>query len=253
MIYLVHGYNHDPAIEAHDPGRAGGHFEEWEQMLQSRESVRFPWHSGVKGRWRDILCAWRGGYGTTYGWAYGQLAMAAARRLARAAVAEGRLVDVLCHSLGARVALQAVALVPAAFRRVLILNGAETVDEASRVFRLAPRVRFLNLGAGADDVVRIAGGIFAPPLGYDRCLANGIGGTTAGNVLDLMLDAPATRRFYQRWRGWDLRGDNPRTIGDHSYSFRWPGNWPLIRAFLDGEEIETEKAGLGPAFSLSAR
>ena len=105
MIFLVHGYNHDPNTPEHDPGRRGGQFELWERILERREAQRFAWFSAVQGRWRDIWSAWRGGYRTTYGWAYGELAMSASRRLVEEVCRSGEPADVLCHSLGARVAL----------------------------------------------------------------------------------------------------------------------------------------------------
>ena len=239
-LILVHGYNHDPKTVKHDPGRApgtlsesdpGGQFPQWEVMMSNRECVRFPWYSAIQGRLADIWKAWRAGHRTTYGWAYDDLALDAAYTLHEKIRRIGGPVDILCHSLGARVALQAVSIAPHRFRRVLIMNGAETVEEAAPVFEMASHVDFLSVGAYSDDVVRLAGGIFAPKIGYDPCLANGFE-NTFDNVQQVILDDPDEQQFYWAKYGWRIEGDNPDNYGDHSYSFLHKGNWPLLREFF---------------------
>ena len=53
----------------------------------------------------------------------------------------------------------------------------------------------------------------------------------------MILDDPATQAWAAS-RGWTLRGDNPRKVSDHCFSYAWAGNWPLIRAALDGDPLE---------------
>ena len=57
------------------------------------------------------------------------------------------------------------------------------------------------------------------------------------NWTDVVLDDPAVQSW-ARTRGWALRGDNPRRVSDHCYSYEWPGNWDLIRAALDGDPLD---------------
>ncbi|MEH6477692.1 MAG: hypothetical protein V7727_18515, partial [Sneathiella sp.] len=115
-VFMVHGYNHDPNSMKHSAFAPGAAFSTWAGHLPQPEYFKYPfeWYSGLQ--WRDGFKAWRNGHLTSYAWSYSQLAVKAGETLARYGLARGS--DVVCHSLGSRVVLQALNVKPNLFRRV---------------------------------------------------------------------------------------------------------------------------------------
>lgn len=227
-LIMVHGYNHDPRIAKYDPNRPGGNFDVWPKIFPERACLGLSWHSGIM--FRDGFRAWANGHFTTYAWAYSDLAVDAARRLHELARNLGPI-DVVAHSLGTRVVLLAAARSPTMFGRVVMLNGAETVQAALPLLRAAVGVEFLNVAVREDDVLRRMGARFEPRFGRHGCIGNGIG-TPPDNVTQVILDDPLDP---MRLPFPDLRGDNPDSYGDHDYSWKHEGNYELYRTFLRGE------------------
>ena len=230
VIHLIPGYNHDPDDPKHSPYRIPeGHFHIWSTGAFRDLPVRpFPWYSGRQ--FRDLFRAWRAGYWDSYKWAYEELAVEAARRLA--CLPTGG--QAFAHSLGTYVVLRALDLRPGLFSRVILCNGAAHLEDALPVIRRHGETRFLNVAVATDQVLSLAGAWFGPKFGREDTIGNGIP-DLPGNVIQAILDDPDCQRRFRTQYGWELRGDNPATMGDHSYSFHWPGNWPLFRAFLAGE------------------
>lgn len=221
-VLMIHGYNHDPKVKINDA------FPVWEEMLEGWECIRHPWFSAVQGRGSDVwkaFKAWvRNPYGllpNTYTWAYSRLAPEAAKKILPF---DGAKYDIIAHSLGTRVALLAVAENPHWFRRVMLLNGAETSSEAIRLMAMAPEVEFINVAVEDDDILRKMGAVMSPKVGYDPCIGNGMD-VVPENCLQVVLDDPDDpihTRFH------DLEGDNPDSWGDHFWSFMCQKNWPLL-------------------------
>jgi hypothetical protein len=98
-----------------------------------------------------------------------------------------------------------------------------------------PDVEFLNIVVRTDGVLRWLGSLFSPRIGWHATIGQrGLGQDAPPNWLEIVLDDSD----WQDWglaRGWVLRGNNPRKLSDHWFSYEWRGNWPLYRAFLNGE------------------
>lgn len=230
-IVFVHGYNHDPQDPLHSPSRSpDGFFNVCSQIFKGGWHVPLPWYSGRQ--FKDSFRAWKAGRLTTYSWAYNDLADDAAQKLLD--MQTTLMPDVICHSLGSRVVLRALEVRPNAFRRVIFLNGAETVKVAAPIIENSPWTRFLNVHVSTDDVLGKMGAWFEPEFGKHHCIGyRGIGGNSeVGNLTEIQLDSKAVQDMYRHRYGWDLRGDNPNSIGDHSFSYLHEGNWPLYRKFI---------------------
>jgi hypothetical protein len=106
-------------------------------------------------------------------------------------LAPGRPVDLLAHSLGARVALAALPALDPAPGRVVLLGAAE-LDARAREFvrgrRAAAPPEIYNVTARANDLYDLALEAFAPGRARgERALGLGLGAPLA-SWLDLQLD-----------------------------------------------------------------
>ena len=251
VVDMVCGYNHNPSDPKNSARRVpDGHYHIWPRgPLLGFTTKGLDWYSGQSGI-RGWLEAFADGHvelpsftmrfpfisiDTTYSDAYTRLAKMAGDRLVNEAAGD----MAFAHSLGTRVVLLANKWRPGLHKRIALVGGAETVEQALPIIKANPDTQFLNVCAKADDIVRFMGGIFAPEdkrtLSED-CLANGIPeDLIPDNVTQVILDDPDTQELYREKYGWDLRGDNPDSIGDHGYYFLWEGNWPLYQAFFKGE------------------
>ena len=228
-IVMIPGYNHDPSSKKHSPDRIpAGHFHIWNNgVLKGYETQKFHWYSGRQ--FRDLLKAWRAGYPDTYKWAYCELAHRAAERL----IKEAPIGSVaFAHSLGTKVVREALELSPGHFSKVICLNGAVHNYEMLETMDKNRRTAFLNLAVKSDSILSLAGAWFGPKFGKHPTIGNGLA-ELPSHARQVILDDPEQQKRYRDRFGWDIRGDNPRAIGDHSYSFNWSGNWPLIQAELD--------------------
>lgn len=229
-LVFVHGFGDDPKSDVAEINPNRYLFPRWERMLD-REPHQSCWHSWYsvprtpQGIWR----AWRQGHWNRYEYAW-DLAQVQARILAKDLRRTEQPPDILCHSLGSRVVLGALALgAPAS--RVIILNGAEYLSAAAAVAQARPDVEFFSVCVKEDDVLNILGR-FAPGVGT-RFVGNTVLGLKASsNWTDLPLDDINFRGLMKTLYGWELAGDNPDSAADHHYSYLNPDNWPLYRAIL---------------------
>ncbi len=226
-LVMVHGFGYDPeAVGPADPRQSL--YPRWCVMAQ-RPATGFAWYSVPPGL-RHLARAWMRGHWNRYHYAW-SLAEQAGSRLARL-LDRGPPADILCHSLGSRVVLCALEE-HAPARRVLIFNGAAETGQALDIARRRPEIEFLNVVVRSDDVLDKAGEWFTPTLGQAEVIGSkGLRGAPA-NWTDIPLDDPDFRARARRL-GYDLRGDNPRSVGDHWYSYDWEPNWELWRGLLDG-------------------
>ncbi len=186
-------------------------------------------NSWLAGRWNRYRHAW-------------DLAEAEGLKLRKYIDAMGEQVDIVCHSLGARVVASAFSqdyedLFEGKVRRVILLNGAEHVSRWAEVLR-RPRLKqtqFLNICVKEDDVLAKLGSVLSPGRFHAPCVGQtGLGAAAPDRWIDVCLDDPETKAAARRLAGYDLRGDNPSSYGDHNYSFKWKGNWPLYRDWIAG-------------------
>lgn len=230
-LFMVHGFDYDPKVPKYNACAADGAFSIWAQHLPPEDFLKFPfdWYSGRAIF--DLFKAWRHGHLTTYAWSYTELAVTAGERLARFGFGRGS--DVICHSLGSRVVLQALHVKPNLFRRVIFLNGAETVKAAGPIIKRSPETQFLNISVSTDVVLKRGGAWLEPEWGKHHCIGYaGLKDQGLDNVIDIQLDNQTDKQFLKNKYGWDVAGDDPELISDHQYSYQHPGNWDLYRHFL---------------------
>lgn len=227
-VLLVHGFQYDPDAE----GRDNPHnytFPRWEEMLGEVPTVRHAWFSVPLTR-INIWRAWRHGRWNRYRWAW-DLAHDEASKVANILRSFAEPPDIVCHSLGSRVVVEALSL-GASAARVLFLNGAEYLDAAARVARRRSKIEFFSVCVETDDVLNKMGR-FAPGFGGEFVGNTPLGILAPPNWTDLPLDDENFRETMRELYDWNLAGDNPESVGDHWYSFEHEDNWPLYRAILD--------------------
>ncbi len=232
-LVFVHGFRYDPK-KLYLRGRPGPDHPEyhtypkWRAMLSRDENINpFVWFSNP-----GIWDAWRHRRWNRYRYAW-DLAATAADQLWRHLLTQGEGSDIVCHSLGSRVTMLALAVCPVAAHRVLILNGAEYSRTGKLTAQACPKTRFYNVVVRQDDVLNKLAR-FAPGWG-DDFLGNH-GPPSAHNWQNFALDrSPLLRRWTEEHGLPPLAGDNPESMGDHLYSFENEANWPLYRAIFSGE------------------
>lgn len=239
-IWLIPGYGHVPGDPEHSPDRpVEGHFHIWEQgILKGMPTKRFFWYSarqGLKGWWQafkngEIGLPFSGKPWNTYNYAQTVLVPRAIRDLEKV-FKKGDAI--YAHSLGTAVALGFIARNPGMASKVVFMNGAAHVDVSLPIMMKNPDTLFLNIAVKTDNVLSVMGAWFGARFGKQRVIGNGLK-IYPDNVSQTILDDKLTQKLYRDARGWDLRGNNPDNIGDHSYSFKWAGNWPRIREFFTG-------------------
>ncbi len=225
-IILIHGYKYDPtAANEHNPYTTI--FKDWRKQLKDFHVIDYGWFS-VPFSLRNLLSAWSNGHYNTYRWAW-DLARKEADYLINVIEDVGEC-NIIAHSLGTRVALQATKK-KANVNTAIFLNGAEYSKTAANIAELSA-TKFHNMYVHEDDVLATAGR-FAPPFfNKDDSF---IGQTGIGVRLDGWKDYQLDSKQVQLWgknRGYDLKGDNPDSIGDHGYSHTWLPNWDLYRDIL---------------------
>lgn len=233
IIVMVHGYKYDPASPDHVPH---DHIFGM-RPATGRFSRRMSWprHLGVGAVGGDEpLCI-------GFGWPARGSIWKAWKRSARAAQALAQLLDhiafltgrpthVIGHSLGARVALRAMAVTrPGSVGRVISLAGGALRSEALRAMD-APG------GAGAEvvNVVSRENDVFDAMLELvvglpDRTVGSGLGQRHV-RWLDIQIDHDETRAGLARM-GYEVSGADLSIC--HWSVYLRPGLFPLYRALMD--------------------
>lgn len=213
VVVLVHGWKFDPALPAADPHRslyafrpvAGRRIRSWPDGLgisdddgESGLAIGFGWPAHVP-HLDSLVASGRTGFATVYDRA-GQAGAALAVVVALVqALAPGRQVDVLAHSLGARVALAALPHLDRAPERMILLGAAELGPRAAAFLadrRAAEPPEIYNVTARTNDLYDLAFECFVPrrPRG-GRALGAGLPGLPFW--LDLQLDRPDVTEWAQ--------------------------------------------------------
>lgn len=232
-IITVHGYNSDPASKKWKD-RPDGQQREFAKALSPHHAHPFNWFSAIQGKFSHILKAWSKGYPTTYHWAYEELALKAADAFLDKHEGCAGL-NVFAHSLGSRVVLQAINKNPAMFDRVCFINAAERTEIAEIILNKAPNVKVLNCCVWEDDVLDKAAGYMSPGRGKELIMGQDGLLNIHDNFTEVLLDNPHDREVYREKYGFDLRGNDPDSFGDHHFSYQHRGNWPLYQAFFNDE------------------
>lgn len=232
VVVMIHGYRFTPGVAGHCPH---GHILSMDPPSGDRKATSWPRHLRLTGdNGLAIAMGWEA-RGSVQG-AY-RRAAASGRALADLAaliqtINPARQVDVIGHSLGARVALQALPHAPAgAFRRMILLAAAETRRPA-RAAMDSPAgraVSVVNVTTRENDLFDFALE-WLVGLGTDTALGQGPG-RHLPNWLDLQIDQKATLDVL------DLLGHAlppPPARICHWSPYMRPGIFALYRALMDG-------------------
>ncbi|WP_299359724.1 DUF726 domain-containing protein [uncultured Paracoccus sp.] len=231
LVVMVHGYRFSPSDPDHDPHR---HILSLTPAPGLRRAVSWPAELGFTQQGDE-------GLAIAYGWearghlrgAYARAAEAGAELallIDRLAITSRRPVAVIGHSLGARVALSALARVaPGAIGRVVLLAGAEFRDCAEQVVSSPAGMlaEIINVTTRENDPY---------DFGIELLLRGGRVGTVGlglshrqDNWIDLQIDQPGVLDGL-RALGFPVSAPGSRTC--HWSPYLRTGMFDLYRAAL---------------------
>lgn len=243
VVVMIHGYRFTPGLVGHCPH---GHILSMNPPSGDRKATSWPRHLGLTGD---------NGLGIALGWEARGSVQRAYRRAAAAgyaladlaarvqAIDPARQIDVIGHSLGARVALQALPHAHAgAFRRMILLAAAETRRPA-RAAMDSPAGRcvdVINVTTRENDLFDFALE-WLVSFGTDTAVGQGPG-RHLPNWLDLQIDQKATLGVLDQL-GYALPPPPARVC--HWSPYMRPGIFALYRALMDGRlPLTTLRAAL---------
>lgn len=165
-------------------------------------------------------------------------------------------IHLMCHSLGSRVVIRALAQalkpernpetrqtlhsVVERIGQVVLLGGAEYVVEAQLMMRrvmaapLNRQPQFYNVASRENDVLDKLGENFGPrTFGNSQVIGhNGLDTSNpAENWIDLQIDGGDLQAWMQT-RNIDVSGDRPGNVWDHWYYYTYRNNMKLYREIL---------------------
>jgi hypothetical protein len=266
VVVLVHGYRWDPALPQHDPHRSL--FAPRLRGVRCDRLRSWPEGLGLAGRGTGLAIGfgwpaisphlpslWRRGC-TGFRDVYERAETAGAALACLIAmidrIAPGRRVDVLAHSLGARVALAALPRLERAPARIILLGAAEFVSITRERLAAgpAPGPAIYNVTARANDLYDRLFEFFAPaPRPGDFALGAGLPDPPP-RWIDIQIDHPEALAWMNA-RGIPLQPPAARNC--HWSFYTQPGAFALYRAILrrrPGWDVASLRAQ--PALSLHA-
>lgn len=233
VTIMIHGYRFAPGAQGHDPH---AHILSQTPDPGCWKAISWPRHLHLHRA--------GAGLGIGFGWpARGRLGQVAARAFAIGAVLADLIaqirdhrpdlsVNMIAHSLGARVALAALQGLRAGdVARLVLLSGAEYRSHA-RAAMASPAggcARVLNVTSGENALFDMIFRLCVPaPTLWDRALAAGI--TDQARWSDLSIDRADTRAALQ---GLGIRIGVPQGRVCHWSTYLCPGLFRLYRAVFD--------------------
>lgn len=194
IVVCLHGYKFSPLEQAFDPHR---HILSLMPESQSRKALSWPRALGFNGRnAAEGLCITVGWPARGSIWQAYEMARDVADGLARLIWDIDRPVSIIGHSLGARVALSAMPLLPAgAVSQLILLAAADFRSTAQEVLRseAGKTCAFLNVTSRENDLYDLLAELaLTPDHGRARSLGAGLG-TQHPNWCDLQIDNAASR------------------------------------------------------------
>ncbi|MDP3197036.1 alpha/beta fold hydrolase [Tabrizicola sp.] len=236
VVVMIHGWRYAPGFARDCPH---GSILSLDPAPGDRRAVSWPRHLGLDGTqglgialgWNARCNPWRAQHRALQtGAALAEIARCVHDRT-------GRGVQVIAHSMGARVALAALPLVkPGQITRLILLAAAETRGRALKALQTPAgrAAQVINVTTRENDLFDafFEWGIH---LGFRTSIGQGLGvagrGQTRANWRDLWIDQPATLKVLAAL-GHPLC-DPPRRICHWSPYLR-PGTIALYRALIDG-------------------
>jgi pimeloyl-ACP methyl ester carboxylesterase len=238
IAVLIHGFRfslHRRDMSPHD------HILALDPTINNWKAVSWPRALGFDGTSpNEGLCIAFGWEASGSIWAAYDEAARAGLALSRlieriAARAPGRPVDLLGHSLGARVALTALSACPAsALGHAVLMASAEFADRAETVLetQAGRQSRILNVTSRENDLYDwLLESLVAPARGGGRALGHGLD-TPSANWIDLQIDHSETLDALAAL-GHDIAPPSRRVC--HWSPYVRPGMFGLYRALIRGE------------------
>jgi hypothetical protein len=244
VVALIHGYSFMPDLAGQCPHQ---HIFAVTPTILDNKVISWPRHLGLNGSGGlAIACGWPA-RGTL--WRAHRRARAAGQALAELAamvqdICPERRLDVVGHSLGARVVLQALHHAnPGAFGRIILLAGAESRSEALAAIATpaGKAAQITNVTTRENDLFDA---LFEWLLhgGCRTSIGQGLP-SKAPNWQDLWIDHPATRAALARL-GHALPAPRGRVC--HWSPYLRPGTFGLYRALLTGDLAQSALPRLQP-------
>lgn len=235
IVVLIHGFKFSPFDPARDPH---GHILSLNPPTGCRKARSWPRALGFDGVTpRNGLCIGFGWEATGSIWqAYGRAGQSGgvlAKLIERIhQLRPNQQIDILAHSLGARVALSALPHLPAhTLRRMILMTPAETMQAATRALE-SPAGRsteFINVTSRENDLYDFAfEWLIAPHRLGDRSLSHRCH-SPLPNWLTLQIDQGATLQAL-RDLGFQIAAPEHRIC--HWSTYLRPGIFSLYRALL---------------------
>lgn len=238
VVVLIHGFKFSPS---HDRKTPHGHILSLSPDTECWKAISWPRHLGFTGASPDEgLCVAFGWEASGSIWRAYDEAARAGRALARLidtirALRPGQRVDVVAHSLGARVTLAALHHLPAAaLRRAVLMTPAEMRSNATAALATpaGQTAEFLNITSRENDLFDfLLEWLVAPHRWGDRTLSQGAC-SECGNWLDLQIDHDEALRVLARL-GSPIAEPSRRIC--HWSPYLRAGMFPLYHRFLRGE------------------
>jgi hypothetical protein len=231
VVVMIHGWRYAPGLSRDCPH---GSILSMDPPPEDRRAVSWPRHLGLDGMhglgialgWNARCDPWRAHLRA------GRTGAALARIARQVHGHSGRPIQVIAHSMGARVALSALhGVAPGQIGRMILLAAAETRNRtlAALATPAGQAVEVINVTTRENDLFDACfeWGIH---LGLRTSIGQGLG-RSQGNWRDLWIDQPRTLAELASL-GHPL-ADPPRRICHWSPYLR-PGTIGLYRALLEG-------------------
>lgn len=213
MIIFIHGYNFN-LVKGDDPE---DQYKYWREFSPDINIIPFKWQSTPA---RGVWGAWKDGSWNTYHWAWRRATEVA--RIVAYIIREHESVDIVCHSLGSRVAYEAMKMEPLRVRKVLTMDGADSAVHAKEcilaAYEAGGKPEVYCILSREDDILQYLGQVFTPKIGLEGVVGyHGLGEKPhppGWHEIDITEEADGV--------GW----------GDHSEVFTNEVFWPRWRAIL---------------------
>jgi len=226
-------------------------YEEADQTGASGLAIAFGWHS-QPGFASSLINRFQNFYARAYEVA-GTTAWVLVNVLDELAkTVPGRRIDIMAHSLGARVVVRALALaakhhpdLTERINRVIFLGGAEYVVEAQLMYRRlhdldrAQRPEIYNIVSRENDVLDKLGENFGPRtfgnsqvIGHNGLDMSDRAAKNVPNWIDLQIDSEPLQDWMLNQHNIEVSGDRPGNIWDHWYYYTFRGNLELYRGIF---------------------
>ena len=231
VVVLIHGYKFSPFAELSSPHR---HILSLAPRKGCWKALSWPRHLGFHrpGAGRCIAFGWVARGTLWRAWDAAEAAGAVLADLVARVHACGRAVDVVAHSLGARVALAALPALRAGSVGRLVLMAAAEYQNTAALRMQSPAGRaaeVINITSRENDLfdLLLEWTVRAPDPG-DRALGAGLprGG---GNWLDVQIDCAATRAGLS---GFGYRVPAPKRRVCHWSAYLRPGLFAFYRDLI---------------------